>query len=422
MIETIQLMPGVTLRCFPDTRFKQGCLSLQMLRPMCAQEAAMNALLPSVLLRGSRAHPNLRAITLALDELYGASVSAMVRRIGDRQTVGLFCSFLEDHFALPGDRVLEPMVRFWGELLLEPVTQGASFLPEYVESEKRNLISTIESDLNDKRTYAATRLLRLMCKNDSYGIPRLGEAQWVREIEPAALYRHYRCILAESPMELFYVGSAAPEQVAELLKKALAGIERKPVTLPPQTPFCPGDRGEQIAERMALSQAKLCMGFDTPITNQSPEFAAMQVMNTVFGGGMTSKLFMQVRERQSLCYAIGSGFYGAKGILTVSAGVDTDKLDTARDEILRQLDACRTGQITAEELAAAKESLLSGLRGIHDSAASIEGYYAVAAVSGLGLTPAQYAEKIRAVTAADVCAAAKTVTLHTEFRLEGGVA
>ena len=105
MIEIISLLPGITLRVCRDTRFKQGCLSFQLVRPMCREEASLNALLPSVLLRGTRRCPDLRSITEHLDELYGASVSALVRRVGDYQTTGLYCGFMDDRFALPGDRV-----------------------------------------------------------------------------------------------------------------------------------------------------------------------------------------------------------------------------------------------------------------------------------------------------------------------------
>ncbi len=118
MITTIQLFPGVTLRCFPDPRFKQGCLSVQFLRPMGRDEASLNALLPAVLLRGTEQAPDLRAITLRLDDLYGASVGALVRRIGDYQTTGLYCSFMDDRYAMDGDAILEPMIGFVQDLLL----------------------------------------------------------------------------------------------------------------------------------------------------------------------------------------------------------------------------------------------------------------------------------------------------------------
>lgn len=418
MITTFELSPGVTLRCFADTRFKQGCLSFQLIRKQCHEEAAMNALLPTVLLRGCHSCPDLRAITNKLDELYGASVGTLVRRVGDYQSTGLYCSFMEDRFAMEGDEILAPMVRFLGELLLQPLTEDGGFLPDFVAGEKRNLISTIESELNDKRAYAMGKMLRTMCKADSFGVPRLGDTESVAAIDPKTLYGHYQYILRSSPMELFYVGSAPGETVAALVKKMLSSVERDYVNLPVQTPFTDGG-GSETTETADVAQSVLCMGFVTDITSQSSGFAPMQVLNTIFGAGMTSKLFMQVREKLSLCYAIGSGYYGSKGILTVSAGIDRSKEQQVRAEVLTQLDACRRGEITEEELRAAKEALLSSLRGVHDSPGSIESYYATHLLSGAFRSPQQYMDEIRAVTMDSVIAAANTIRLHTTYFLKG---
>ena len=418
MVKTLSILPGVTLRCFPDNRFHQGCLSLQFLRTMCREEAAMNALIPAVLLRGCRNYPDLRTITQRLDDLYGASVNALVRRVGDYQTVGLYCSFMEDRYALSGDQVLEPMVDFMGQLLLDPVTENGIFSTEFVESEKRNLIATIQTERNDKRAYCAAQMMKKMCAADSFGIPRLGEENQVAAITPENLWVHYRKVLAQSPVEAFYVGSAQPETVARWLKEMLSKLEGNRMPMPEQTPFRDGGGGS-YTEEMNITQGKLSMGFVTDITNRTPEFAAMQVMNTIFGAGMTSKLFVNIREKQSLCYNIGSGYYGSKGIMTVSAGIDSDKEQLVKDQILHQLDQCRRGNITAEELSAAREAVLSGLRGVHDSPGSIEGFESVAAIGGLALTVEQYREAVEKLTLADVVAAANTLRLHTSYFLKG---
>ena len=419
MIETLTLSPGVTLRCCRDTRFKQGCLSFQLIRPMAAEESAKNALLPSVLLRGTRNCPDLRSITEHLDDLYGAAVSTIVRRVGDYQTTGLYCGFMDDRFALPGDRVLAPMAEFLEELLLDYPMEQEGFSPAFVESEKRNLIATIESERNDKRAYAMGKLLKLMCAADSFGLPRLGEVAQVEAIDPQGLLAHYRQILKTSPIHIFYVGSAESGEVARLLMPIVSGLERNYQPLPPQTGFHPS-RQQDVTETMEVAQGKLCMGFTTPITNRMPQFPAMQVLNTLFGAGMTSKLFMTVREKLSLCYSIGSGYYGTKGIVAVNAGIDPDKEQVTRQEILHQLELCRRGEITPQELTAAKEALLSSLRATHDSPGSIEGYYATAALSGMAMTPAEYMQAVEAVTWEDVVAAAETLQLHTTYFLKGG--
>ena len=418
MIQIIHPAPGVTLRCCQDSRFKQGCLSFQLVRPMDAATASMNALIPSVLLRGTRRCPNLRAITQQLDELYGAAVSPLVRRVGDYQITGLYCGFMDDRFALPGDQVLRPMLSFLEELLLDSPLEEGGFDRAFVESEKKNLISTIESELNDKRAYAMSRLLRIMCSADTFGLPRLGEPEQVAAIDARTLYQHYQNILKTSPIQIFYVGSAAPELVGSLLMPLLEKLPRNVLTLAPQTGFHPCE-GSNVVQTMDVSQGKLCMGFTTPITNRDADFPAMQVMNVIFGSGMTSKLFVNVREKMSLCYSIGSGYYGTKGIVTVSAGIDFDKEQLVKEEVLRQLRLCQEGQISEAELNAAKEAVINSLITTHDSPGSIEGFYATAALSGLALNYDSYLTAVQKVTADDVVKAANTLQLHTTYFLKG---
>jgi len=419
MIQTLSLAPGVTLRCCRDPRFHQNCLSLQFLRPMDPKEASLNALLPAVLLRGCRAYPDLRAITNRLDDLYGAGVGALVRRIGDCQTTGLSCGFINDRFTLPGDRIFAPVLELLGQLLLDPLTENGSFRREYVDSEKKNLISTIEAERNDKRTYANSQLLRSMCRSDCFGTPRLGTAEAVAAIEPGTLYAHYRRLLQESPVDIFYAGGEDPQTIARELSKLFDPNRPCYVNRPIQTPFADHrPEPQELIEEMEVSQTKLCMGFTTPITNRHPDFAAMQVFNALFGGDQTSKLFMTVREQLSLCYSIGSGYYSTKGITVVSAGIDSRHKDQTQARILELLDSCCRAEITEAELSAAKAAVISSLRTVHDSPGAIEGYYATAALSGLAMEPGEYIRAVEAVTAEQAAAAARSLRLHTTYVLK----
>ena len=418
MIQTVELFPGVTLRCFPDHRFKQSCLSVQFVRPLQAKEAAMNALIPAVLLRGTESAPDLRAITLRLDDLYGASVGALVRRVGDLHTTGFYCNVINDSYTMEQDSLLTAMVEFVGQLLFQPVLEKGVFRKDFVESEKKNLISTLQTQLNNKRAYAGAKLMEIMCKDDPFGIPRLGRVEDAKKVTAKNLYRHYLTVMKESRIDLFYVGPQEANQVAEMLRPLFDLPERAYKPLPAQTPFR-GGQGKDVTETMDVTQGKLAMGFYSPITSRDPDFAAMQVFNALFGGGMTSKLFMNIREKQSLCYDIGSSYYGSKGILTVSAGIDWEKEELVRNEIEAQWQACKNGDISPEELRSAKESLCSALEGTHDSPGAIEGYYASGALSGHFGDPQAYIAQVQAVTAADCARVAKTLQRHSSFFLKG---
>ena len=418
MIETLRLLDGVTLRCVRDHRFKQAALSIQFVRPMLREEAALNSLLPAVLLRGSESYPDIRAITNRLDELYGASVGTIIRRVGDYQTTGFFCGFMEDRFALEGEQILEPMMALVRDLLRQPLLEDGVFRRDFVEGEKKNLIAVIDAERNDKRAYAGSQMIRIMCREDSFSIPRLGDRDSAGAITPEELYRHYGNMLRESPVELFYVGSAEAQTVAEAVKPLFEGLERRVMTLPAQTAYHAVEPAEHT-EMMDVSQGKLCMGFTTPVTLRDPDFVTMQLLNLIFGAGMTSKLFMHIREKLSLCYDIGSGYHGAKGILSVSAGIDCQEKDRVIREIEAQLEACRKGEITEAELEAAKQAMYSSIRSIHDSPGGIEGFYATAALSGMALTPEQYRAEVEQTTVAQIAAVARDIKLHTVYFLKG---
>ena len=418
MITTIQLSPGITLRCYTDQRFKQNCLSLQFLRPMDRQEAAVNALVPNVLLRGCKSAPDLRRITMRLDDLYGAVIGPINRKVGDYHCVGMYCSFISDDYALEGDRVMEPVVDFLQELLLAPVEVDGAFSPDFVESEKENRISDLKTAVNDKRSYSVRRMMEEMCSQDAYGISRLGQVEDVEAITPRSAWEQYQVLLRESPVELFYVGQKCPEAVAEVLAPLCKHLAVQAVPLAAQTGFTDGGKVD-LTETMEMEQARLCLGFTTPVTLRTENFAATQVCNAILGGGMTSKLFMNVREKMSLCYDISSSFRSSKGILLITAGVAPEKLEIAREEILRQVQFCKDGEITQQELVAAKQALITALSGVHDSPGSIEDYYTSILVAQSNMVVDQYLREVEKVTISQVQAAAQMLTLHTQYVLKG---
>ena len=200
-----ELLPGVFLSAVQDRRFKTACFSLSFLRPLCEGEAAMNALLPSVLLRGSKKTPSIRAIAGRLDELHGASAGALVRKKGEIQLTGLFADCLEDQYA--GEAVFSRLLDFVSELLFCPQTENGAFLPELVRQERENLRNAMHGVLDDKGAYCERQLLRTMCRGERYACGRLGEPEALDKIDAHTLWAHDKSVLASSRIELFYLGS-----------------------------------------------------------------------------------------------------------------------------------------------------------------------------------------------------------------------
>lgn len=416
----MELFPDVYLTCMQSEKFKTGCLSISLLRPLCRKEASANALLSTVLLRGCKDYPNIRSISAFLDRRYGASVGTLVRKKGEVQTTGFYADFLEDRLALDGEGVLAPMVEFLCKLLLDPVLEDGHFVERYVEGEKQNLIHAIESRIDDKRSYAVTQLLRGMCAEEAYGIPRLGDREDVEALDAASLYAHYRNILAASQIEIFYHGSASPMTVAQLLTRWLDLLPRQRVVSCGSNVVEKAREVRSISEGMDVTQGKLAMGFRLGCTAADPEYPAALLMNAVYGAGVTSKLFTNVREKLSLCYYASSSIEKFKGIMLVTSGIDFDRFEEAKREILRQLALTGQEEITGEELENARTHLISSLKAGMDSPGRLDDHSLGQVLLGRpGETMADLAKKLEAVTKEQVAEAARRVSLDTVYFLEG---
>ena len=413
-----EILPGVYLTAVQSDKFKTGCFSLTLLRPMKKEEAAANALIPSVLLRGSETCPDIASISAKLDELYGASVGTLVRKKGEVQLVGFYCDYVQDEYV--DEPVFAPVMAFLAELLLNPWLENGAFPEAVVDSEKLNLENAMLSRINDKRTYAASQLIRTMCAGQPYGIPRIGEPDDLTEITAKSLYAHYRDLLATSRVELFYMGSLSPEAVTKVLQTVLAELPRAEVFVPVGTTPAPQARPvQEKTERLDVTQGKLSLGFFTDITAKDPRYPALVLAATVFGGGATSKLFTNVREKMSLCYYASASFEKFKGVLSVSSGVEFSKLETAKKEILRQLEACKAGDITDDELESARGYLVSDLKIAMDSPGRLDDYYMGQILLEQDGTMEDLASAIARVTKQEAADAIQALRLDTIYALEG---
>ena len=413
-----EILPGVYLTAVQSDKFKTGCFSLNLLRPMKKEEAAANALIPSVLLRGSETCPDIASISAKLDELYGASIGTLVRKKGEVQLVGFYCDYVQDEYV--DEPVFAPVMAFLAELLLHPRLENGAFPEAVVDSEKLNLENAMLSRINDKRTYAASQLIRTMCAGQPYGIPRIGDPDDLTEITAKSLYAHYRDLLATSRVELFYMGSLSPEAVAKVLQTVLADLPRAEAFVPVGTTPAPAARPlQEKTERLDVTQGKLSLGFFTDITAKDPRYPALVLAATVFGGGATSKLFTNVREKMSLCYYASASFEKFKGVLSVSSGVEFSKLETAKTEILRQLEACKAGDITDDELESARGYLVSDLKIAMDSPGRLDDYYMGQILLEQDGTMQDLASAIARVTKQEAAEAIQALRLDTIYALEG---
>ena len=376
----------------------------------------MNALLPSVLLRGSKKTPSIRAIADRLDGLHGASVGALVRKKGEIQLTGLFADCLEDEYA--GEAVFSRLLDFVSELLFCPRTENGAFLPELVRQERENLQNAMHGVLDDKSVYCERQLLRAMCRGERYACSRLGEPEELEGLTEAALWRQYETVLASSRAELFYLGGKSADEAEALLQPLLARLPRAACVPVGTAPSPMPQTLRRFSETLPLAQSRISLGLRTDVTLQSAQYPAMLLLNAMLGGGEQNRLYTVVRGELALCYEAGSWYDGHKGILAASAGCGRADLPAVEEEILRQLAELAAGRFSQAELETARAGLLSDLRLLCDSPGRLDEFYTGRAAAGVSQSPAELAAALRAVTAEDVCAAARQVWPDAVYTLE----
>ena len=208
-----QLLPGVFLTSVHTKKFKSSTLSIALLTPLRQETAAVNALIPYLLRRGSEAHPDMISLSAALDQLYGGSIEPAVRKKGETHCLGFVGSFLDDSYTLDGGKVLPQAAGLMGELLLRPYTREGAFCPDYTRQEKANLVDRIRAEINEKRQYASARVVEEMCAGEAYGVNRLGRESEVGAITPQSAWAQYQKLLAHSRLEIYYCGSTEVNEV-----------------------------------------------------------------------------------------------------------------------------------------------------------------------------------------------------------------
>ncbi len=417
---TRELFPGVRLTMIRTDKFHSGCFSVHLLRALRAEDAARNALLPSVLRRGTRTLPDQGRIADALDSLYGSSLEPELRQMGETLAIGFQAAFPEDRF-LPGAAdCLSRVLALCGETLLDPATRGGLLRDDYVRSEGQNLHDRIEAAVNNKRGYAVLRARELMFSGEPYGVFPLGRAEEALRIRNLPLTRYYRDILRSSPMELFYCGSAGSERVEEAVRRAFMTLPGGGERLLPASSAVPEKKElRHVTEEMDVEQGNLVLGFRYRRSGKA-DHPALAVFNELYGGGSASRLFMNVREKRSLCYAVGSGVERYKETMTVTAGIDFDRREETEEAILEELRQLAAGNITAQELESARKSVAAGYLQALDSPASLCAFRLGQDLLGEGGDLRQYAALASEVQAEDVARIAAGMEPELSYFLRRG--
>ncbi len=411
----------LNLSCIQTDRFKTGVLSLTLTLPQRLQASADLMLLSGILRRGTERYPNMAAINRRLDDLYASCVEIRTQRIGKNLSLVFGAEMLDDRYAIDGTGITEGVIEMLSQMILYPNLPNGVFDPALLAQEIRFTQDALRAEINNTKLYAAARLAELMHRND----PEYPTVKQLQEILPTmdevSLTAAYRSLLQNAVWQVFYVGTLSAEEIAVLLEKYFSSLPEV-TSLPLNRPIAEPSVGDfRAEEQMPVSQGKLSLGFRTgvsAVSNESEIYAAM-MLNEIFGASPASKLFMNVREKMSLCYYCSSAYHRYSGIITVHSGIESKNRGIAEQAILAQMQEIRDGKISDAEFHAAKKSLENSYRQLYDNPFELQAFYGTRELFGLTETIDGACLALSRVTKDEIVSLAKRVVCDTVFFVEG---
>ena len=405
--------------CFIETsKFKTSRISINMFVKADEHTAAAYSLLQMLLVNSTVDYPDYTSLNKALNELYGAYLFSDIVKFGDMRIIKFVISFLDDKFALNGEKVSSIATDLLLSAIFNPLLFDGKFKTEDFENNKRLLIEQIEGEINEKRRYAIVNTEKAMYKDEQAGIERYGSVDSVKSLTNEQVVSAHSKLLEEAFVRVNVVSQSSAKDIFEKISNKFSKINRDVLKKNHSIYHKFNGETKHIEEHLDVTQGKLCLGFTIDQDNDRQDIAKSSVFVDMFGGGPYSKLFTNVREKQSLCYYCAARFDSRKSTFIVDSGILEENREKAYNGILEQLEEMKKGNFTDDELLASKMAMCDALSTVTDLSSSLDNWYVMLSFDE-NETLNSYIEKINNVTREDIINKANSVELDTVYFLGG---
>lgn len=417
MFQTINIAKGVNVRVHETTQFKTINFSLKFKDKLTKEKASARSILANVLQHSNEVYPSHTALRMVLDDLYGTSLYIDSSKRGNEHIVTLNVETVNDEY-LSEEGVLEKVLNLMYIVLFKPNLENGLFKETVFKREKEAVQHRIESIFDDKTRYAQQRMMDLALPGHPASIPSNGTLEEVAAITNEKLFEEYQTMLNSNEIEIYAVGDIKPEMIAGHIKEFFHFKDREEAIKAPSLDLAKPDKS-RVLEYEDMKQGKLHMAFYTPITFTDEKFPVMQLMNGVLGGYAHSKLFVNIREKESMAYYVSSSYASQFGLLFVLAGIDSKLEEKAVKLVLEQLEQVKQGNITDVELGQTKALLTNQLREALDSARGQIDIFDQYTELTDAFDPDYLISKWKHVTKADIAEVANQLSLEMIYFLSG---
>lgn len=416
-----EIKKGIKMHCIKTDKFKTNLIAVFLTTKLNRENVTKNALVSTVLRRGSKNMQTQEDISKQMEEMYGASFDCGLDKTGDNQVLKFYIEVLNDNF-LPrtNEGLLENAVKNMLEIVFDPYTENESFKEEYVEQEKNNIQKIIEGKIDNKARYALDRCIEEMYKNQPFGLYKFGYIEDLKNLNGKNLYEYYKKLIDECKIDIFVSGNIDDEIEKKISKNENIQklVSREANYVQPMIANKEiKDKENIVTESMEVTQGKLVLGLDVNIDKEDLKYDTL-IYNSLLGGTATSKMFQNVREKAHLAYVASSSYLRNKNNIFINCGIDIPNYEKALELIREQIEDMKKGDFTEEEIQNAKKGIIATIKTIEDEQDTEVSYYFGQELSNQKVSVKEYIEKIEKVNKKNIIDIANKITINTIYFLK----
>ncbi|WP_249869724.1 EF-P 5-aminopentanol modification-associated protein YfmF [Oceanobacillus saliphilus] len=413
---------GLNLHFIQSKKYKTINIVAKLRAPLEKDTITKRALLPYILKQGTKNYPSRSEFQLKLDDLYGAVLSVDGGKKGENHIITVRLEFANEKFIPQESSIIDDAISLFHEVLFQPNVKENGFDESIFKREKDTLKQKINAIQDDKMSYANMRLIDEMCENEPYQLHVHGYEEDLNKMTNENLYDYYKNMIQQDDMDIYVLGDFDEKTIKEKITSEMKRDQSNSIQYNASKAKKSAGESKEIIEKQNVQQAKLHIGYRTNIVFQDEDYFALQVFNGLFGGFPSSKLFINVREKNSLAYYASSRVESHKGLLFVFSGIAPEDFEKARDIIRVQVTAMKDGEFSEDELTETKDQIVNQFKETMDHPQGLIEMMYQQVVGNKKLTPNQLVEGIRNVTKEDVIQAASKIEEDTVYLLtsEGG--
>lgn len=412
-----ELKKGIKFHQIETNKFKTNLLAIFLSLPLNKETVTKNALLAAVLRRGSSNMPTQEIISKNLEEMYGAGFDCGIEKTGDSHTIKFYLEAINDEFLPQKENLLKRSFDILFDIVFNPFVENNKFKEEYVQGEKENLKQIIDGKIDNKGSYALERCIEEMYKNKAYGLYKFGYKEDLEKITSEDLYEYYKQIIQNCKIDIFVSGKL-PERVECLVRENeyISKLSQRDVNLKDEEKE-KVEKERFVEESMDVTQGKLVIGLDVNSNVEDISYITM-CYNTILGGGANSKMFQNVREKESLAYTVASNYLKRKQNIFIRAGIEIENYKKALDIINKQLEDMKKGNFTDEDIKNAKNLIIATIENIPEEQDTQISYYFGQELANSNVSVEEYKNKVENVTKEQIVEVANSITTNTIYFLK----